>query len=159
MSALPSALVRTSTGNVATGSVAGNPVGLPVRRSKREPCSQHSSVQLPHFWSNLALGERDGGVRADVLDREHLVAVAGDGDVLGSEGHRKSLVLEDVGQGAGSLERHETSLSTFFSSSASTVAVRDASIAGTAILRIRSLKKPCTTRRRASASETPRERR
>ena len=100
MSALPSALVRTSTGNVATGSVAGSPVGLPVRRSKREPCSQHSSV---HSSTSPSL-ERDRGVRADVLDREHLVAVAGDGDVLGAQRHRESLVLEDVGQRAGSLE-------------------------------------------------------
>src|SRR6185295_4720351 len=36
---------RTSTGKVETGSVAGSPVGLPVRRSKRDPCSQHSTVQ------------------------------------------------------------------------------------------------------------------
>ena len=33
------------TGKTGTGSVAGGPVGLPVRRSKREPCSQHSMVQ------------------------------------------------------------------------------------------------------------------
>src|SRR3954447_15566701 len=38
-------LPRTSSGKVATGTVAGRPVGLPVRRSKREPCSQHSTVQ------------------------------------------------------------------------------------------------------------------
>ena len=30
---------------VASGLVAGGPVGLPVRRSKQEPCSQHSTVQ------------------------------------------------------------------------------------------------------------------
>ena len=46
---------RTSTGKVAIGSVAGSPVGLPVRRSKREPCSQHSTVQSSH----LALAQRD----------------------------------------------------------------------------------------------------
>ena len=30
---------------VPGGSVAGRPLGSPVRRSKREPCSQHSSAQ------------------------------------------------------------------------------------------------------------------
>ena len=55
----------------------GRPVGLPVRRSKREPCSQHSIVQSV----DLALGQRDGGVRADVVDGEDLVAVADHGDV------------------------------------------------------------------------------
>ena len=154
-------LPRNSTGNVATGSVAGSPVGLPVRRSKRLPCSQHSSVQPPPIsGQDLALGERDRCVRADVLDREHLVAVAGDGDVLGSQGHGNRLVLRDVGQGAGALEGHQTrSFSTFLASSASTVDSSDSSISGTAILRIRSLKKPCTTSRRDSFSVTPRERR
>ena len=50
-------------------------------------------------------------------------------------------------------------LRTFFSSSASTVAVSCSSSEGTPILRIRSLKKPCTTSRRASCSSMPRERR
>ena len=34
------------TGYVGTGCVAGGLVGLPVRRSKHEPCSQHSMVWL-----------------------------------------------------------------------------------------------------------------
>ena len=48
-------LPRTSTGKVATGSVAGRPVGLPVRRSKREPCSQHSSVHPSTSPSDSAM--------------------------------------------------------------------------------------------------------
>jgi ABC-type dipeptide/oligopeptide/nickel transport system ATPase component len=35
----------TVVGKTGTGWVAGGPVGLPLRRSKREPCSAHSIVQ------------------------------------------------------------------------------------------------------------------
>ncbi len=146
---------RTSTGNVATGSVAGSPVGLPVRRSKREPCSQHSTVHSstsPSLSATAACEQMSSTAKTSSPLRATATSWS-------PERHRERLVLEDVGQGAGSLERHERSFSTFFSSSASTVAFSDSSMAGTPILRIRSLKKPCTTRRRASASETPRERR
>ena len=146
---------RTSTGKVATGSVAGRPVGLPVRRSNRDPCSQHSTVQSsssPSLSATL-------GVAAHVLDGEDLVAVAGEGDVLAVDGDAEGRVVAEVGERAGAEEGHQSSFRTFLDSSASTVAASCSSSSGTAIRRIRSLKKPCTTRRRASFSSMPRERR
>ena len=147
---------RTSTGNVATGSVAGGPIGLPVRRSNRDPCSQHSTLQSV----DLALAQRHRGVRAEVLDGEHLVAVAGDGQVEGPDRDAERLVVGHLVEGADAFEGHQLkAFRTFLASSASTVENSCSSSAGTSILRIRSLKKPCTTRRRASDSSMPRERR
>ncbi len=87
---------------------AGSPAArtaAPVRRSKREPCSQHSIVQSV----DLALGQRDVGVRADVVDGVQVaVLVAHDGD-----GHVVDLGADhaggvEVGQRAGALQRHRT---------------------------------------------------
>ena len=77
---------RTSTGKVATGSVAGRPVGLPVRRSKREPCSQHSTVPSSTSPSESATAAWE----QMVLDGEDLVAVAGDGHVVGADRHARA---------------------------------------------------------------------
>ena len=113
---------------------------------------------------DLALAQRHRGVRAEVLDGEELVTVTGDGhdEVADVDGER--LVEGHLVDGADALEGHQAAppgraLRTFLASSASTVSVSCASMAGTSILRIRSLKKPCTTRRRASDSSIPRERR
>src|SRR6478735_9029711 len=113
---------------------------------------------------HLALAERDGGVGAEVLHGEELVAVAGHRHVQVADGHAERLVRGHLVGCAHTLEGHQRSppgsaLRTFLASSASTVSVSLASMAGTSILRIRSLKKPCTTRRRASFSSIPRERR
>ena len=109
---------------------------------------------------DLALAERDRGVAAEVLQGEDLVAVTGDGHGVLADLDRERLVGGHVGQGAGALERHQRTLpATLRASSSSTAAVSFSSSSGSPILRIRSWKKPCSTRRRASSSETPRLRR
>ena len=66
-------------------------------------------------------------MRAEVLQREDLVAVAGDGDVVGADGHAEGLVGGHLVEGAGADEGHAiasaSSRSTFLASSASTVAI------------------------------------
>ena len=123
---------------------------MPVRRSKREPCSQHSMRAV----LDLALGERDGGVGADVLDREDLVAVARDRRRPGRRRRRRA--ASSSGTSASAQARCEASSGRPAGRSwpARPRPSRRArsSISGTPILRIRSLKKPCTTRRRASSS-------
>ena len=107
---------------------------------------------------DVALGERDGGVRALVVDGVPVVAVAYDGQVraVHVDGDRRT--GGHVGDGTGAGEGHEAAACmTFFSSSASTVARSFSSICGTPILRMMSAKKPCTTSRRASSSWMPRD--
>ena len=93
------------------------------------------------------------------LDGEDLLAVAGERDVLTVDVHAEGRVVAEVGERTGAVEGHQPSFRTFLDSSASTVAASCSSRAGTSMRRIRSLKKPCTTRRRASFSSMPRERR
>src|SRR5712671_6265480 len=45
-----------ATGNVCTGAKAGSVFGLPVLRSKREPCLGHSTVQAAESNSPSASG-------------------------------------------------------------------------------------------------------
>src|SRR6478672_6999435 len=108
---------------------------------------------------NVALGERDRGVAALVLDGEDLVVVLHHGHVEAVDLDPQRDAVDELAQGAGALEGHRRILWTFFSSSASTVPTSCSSSSGTPIRRIRSLKNPCTTRRRASDSSIPRERR
>src|ERR1700712_697286 len=116
---------------------------------------------------HVALGQRHSRVAALVLDREDLVVVLDHGDVEAIDLDPQRGAVDELAQGAGALEGHWPSRDagapvirwTFFSSSTSTVLTSCSSSSGTPILRIRSLKKPCTTRRRASDSSIPRERR
>ena len=72
----------------------------------------------------------------------------------------EGLPFGDLGERARANESHpQKAFRTFLASSASTVSVSFSSSSATPILPIRSLKKPCTTSRRASASSMPRERR
>ena len=147
---------RDGLGGGQTGGLAG----AQVEAGAVQPALDGAVVPDLH----LALAQRDGGVAAEVLRPRRPRPVAGDRDVVAPEGHAERLVERHLVEGAGSLDDHHAptsakSFSTFLASSASTVVVSDSSISGTPILRIRSLKNPCTTRRRDSFSETPRERR
>ena len=145
-------------GRSATGSVAGQAGGLAGAQVEARAVQPALDVQSV----DLALAERDGGVGADVLDGEDLVAVAGDGDVVAADVDAERLVRRRTSSSAQARsKRHQPARPprTFLASSASTVATSCSSSSGTSILRIRSLKKPCTTRRRASSSAMPRERR
>ena len=55
------------------GREAGGLAGAQVEARAVQPALDGAAL-------DLALAQRDGGVGADVLDREELVAVAGDGD-------------------------------------------------------------------------------
>src|SRR3954466_2859301 len=129
------------------GREAGRLAGAEVEARAVQPALDLAAL-------DVALRQRDRGVRALVVDGEPGVAVADDAHRVARrrvEGGGQGRARLHVVDGAGALERH-----TFFSSSASTVASSFSSIAGTPILRTMSAKKPCTTRRRASSSGMPR---
>src|SRR4051812_37318894 len=98
---------------------------------------------------DLALAQGDLGVGAEVLHGEEVVAVAGDRDVEVADGDGERLVGRHLLDRADSLEGHQASSPvvavgkarrTFLASSASTVSESRASICGTSMRRIRSLK-------------------
>src|SRR5262245_7606962 len=130
---------------------------------------EHRPVQpaLDLVAVDLTFGQRDRRMRALVLDRVDLVAVAdqGDSDAVHFGGDGRS--VRDVIEGADPFEvthgRHRCApvadagvMPTLRSSSASTAASSSCSIWRTPIRLMMSAKKPCTTRRRASSSGMPR---
>src|SRR4051812_8116165 len=126
------------------GREAGRLAGAEVEARAVQPALDLAAL-------DVALRQRDRGVRALVVDGIPLVAGADDRDVAVVQVDRDRRAGSDVADAADAHEAH-----TFFSSSASTVSSRRSSIAGTPILRTLSAKKPCTTSRRASASGMPR---
>src|SRR3954453_2320025 len=134
------------------GGKTGGLAGAEVEPRAVEPALERAAL-------DLALAQRDRGMGADVLDREDLLAVASDRDLLVADLDRQRLGVAELVERAGQLVAHDWPPSTFLASSASTVAASCSSSSGTLIRRIRSLKNPCTTSRRASSSAMPRERR
>src|SRR3712207_1566113 len=119
---------------------------------------------------DVPLGEGDLGVRADVLDGEHLALEADDGDGLPAldaevgELDAQGAGLLDVGQRAEADEGHQASTGCSFRpgrapSRASTEAMSRSCSSGTPIRWTTSAKKPRTTRRRAVSASMPREHR
>src|SRR4051794_6687520 len=112
---------------------------------------------------DVALGQRNGGVRALVVDGVPVLAAVHDGHPGSVDVDRQRLTGRHVGDAACASERHAVTVPlaapspTFFSSSASTVASSFSSTSGNPILRMMSAKNPCTTRRRASSSWMPRD--
>ncbi len=141
-----------------TGSVAGGPVGLPVRRSKREPCSQHSIAQSSTSPSDSATAacEHSSSI-AKTSSPSRTMATSRpststrSGRAVGRARRARRRARRSCGQQP--CDRRSSR------APPRRCSISCSSSSGTPILRIRSLKKPCTTRRRASASSMPRERR
>ena len=122
---------RPCTGRQGPARWPGRPVGLPVRRSKREPCSQHSISCQP---LDVALADSAiVGVRALVADREDLVVARGRARRRRRRPRRRAhLPSGDVGERAGAQEGHQAgptaprarcAAPTLLASSASTAAI------------------------------------
>ena len=149
----------TRTGYVGTGSVAGRAARL------AGPQVEARAVQpaLDLAVLDLALRERDRGVRALVVDGVEVVALTDDRDVdaVDGDGERRSRWSRPRRHRRAGRPSAQASTArgvpTFFSSSTSRVSSSLASTPGTPILRTMSAKKPCTTRRRASSSSMPRD--
>src|SRR5262245_62346298 len=127
---------------------------------------EHRPVQpaLDLVAVDLALGQRDRGVGALVLDRVDLVAVADDGDRYSVDLGGHGLAVRDVVECADACVvthgRHPCApvadagaMPTLRSSSDSTADSSSCSIWRTPIRLMMSAKKPCTTRRRARSEE------
>src|SRR6478752_10441103 len=113
---------------------------------------------------DVALGERDLGVRAHVVDREDLVVAPDDRDRDVADADRQGVGVRDVGQGAGAHVAGQVRGSgsglghtPCSSSSCSTFATRRASSSSMPTCCSTSWKKPRTTRRRASSTGMPRD--
>ena len=142
----PSILVVVD-GDRLGGGQAGGLAGAQVEARAVQPALEGGAL-------DLALGQRDLGVRADVVDREDLALGADQADRQRrptSTRDRAALAARRP-SGAGPLPaRHAPTAA----SSASIAAVSRSRSAGTPIWPIRSAKKPRTTSRRASSSGMP----
>ena len=122
---------------------------------------EHRAVQpaLDVPVLDLALGQGDVGVRADVGDREDLTAGARDAHRTAGELHAQGAVLGELGQRAGALQSGSRlgAHAKARSSSASMVAMSRSSSAGTPRSSTTSAKKPRTTMRRATSAGIPRD--
>ena len=156
---------RSSRGRQRRGSMAGGPVRL--AGAQVEPGAVQPA--LDRAVLDLALGQRDVGVGAGVVDgvdvagarrgrsrRPVAVDVRGDGAHLGQVVDRQTRTNVSDGRSRTGAASAPAARSIDSASSASMAAMRRSCTSGTPIRWTMSAKKPRTTRRRASCSGMPR---